>query len=241
MRARLEALEATGHSTANLYVSDRLTSPFPYNILEPARPGQLSNLQWLTAAVEKVKPVVLIVDTWRETFQGDENSSDIAKQAMDGIVSAAGPAAVIILSHSKKDSLFDVGGSDNLFGDNRGSGYVAGRMDTVVKMTDAMMCFQGRSVGRTNLPIVRYDKNNPPPSGLLELAEGAGLGDMGHAMIDQLLIAILTSEPHIGRNKLELRVAAQMKVSQATVKRRLSELKPGPWRGAVDTDTAAAA
>ena len=223
MAGRIKALMDTGHNTERIFVSDRLTTPFPFNILEP------SHQQWLTENIAKVEPVVVFVDTLRESFTGDENSSDLMKQVVNKLYAACGSAALVLISHARKDSLFAEGGSDNLFGDARGSGYVAGRMDTVIKMTGAFMCYQSRSEGRTNIPVVPYVKGEEDPSGLLEIGSGAGLTPEASERMTAALIAIMEAEPQLSRNKIETRVANQFKVGKSTVKKRLDLISSSRW------------
>lgn len=217
LSARLEAMERTGHSTEHIYVSDMVTSHYPFNILNPVHQG------WLKQELAKIQPVLVIVDTFRESFDGDENSSEIQKAVVSKLVEACLPAALIILSHARKDSLF-AKDDDDLMGENRGSGYLAGRMDCVIRMTPRMMSYQGRAVGRKNVPIDPLDTE----SGLLHLG-AVGEDDQHKELVIDAAKAILKKDPTIGKNALAKQLVDMFKISESTAKRRLDDAAPGHW------------
>lgn len=215
---RIQAMEQSGHSTANIHISDMLTSPFPFNALDPA------HVLWLKTAMAAIQPVMVIVDTFREAFSGDENSSDTQKQVIGNLVQACRPAAVIVLSHARKDSMFSQGGSDDLMGDNRGSGYLAGRMDCVIRMTPMTMSYQGRSVGRRNVPIDPVEDS----SGLLKLGP-LGEDDQHLELVRETARRMLAAQPAIGKNALCKQLMAMFQISDSTAARRLDDIAPGHW------------
>lgn len=139
-------LEAGIHMP-NLHLADTGTAPYPFNILHEGR-------HWLKAACEELKPIAVVIDTIREIHRGDENDSAHLQAAVSALVEATAPAALIILSHSRKNKADDL--SDDLMAENRGSNYLPGRADVILRVTsDTRIDYQGRSVDRTQLAVSR--------------------------------------------------------------------------------------
>lgn len=139
-------LEA-GVRCPQLFLADAGNAPYPFNILNEGR-------VWLKRACETLQPCLVVIDTIREVHRGDENDSGHLQAAVSSLVEATSPAALIILSHSRKNKGDDVG--DDLMAENRGSNYLAGRADCILRISsDSRMDFQGRSVDRTQLHVSR--------------------------------------------------------------------------------------
>lgn len=115
----------------NLKLADMLTVPYPFNILNPDTHARLKDY------LNELNPILTILDTFREAHDLDENDSTAMKKAMSAFITAIGPQrASMMLSHSKKDSAFQqAGGADDLMYDNRGSTYIAGKIDTMIKLS----------------------------------------------------------------------------------------------------------
>ena len=127
---RWHRLKEAGFDVSNVMQADMLLTPsYPFNILDPHQHD------WLKKQVELEKPVLVIIDTLREAHGADENNSTDMRNVITGIVSACAPAAVLLVSHARKDSLFSMTAGDDLMSDQRGSSYVSGRMDNVMRMT----------------------------------------------------------------------------------------------------------
>lgn len=149
---RLNQLKWFHYDVSKIFFADMYMTPFPYNILDP------SHLKWLTEEMKVIKPVMVVVDTLREVHSGDENDSTPMKMVIAALVSACKPAAIVLISHSRKESpAAAMAGLDSLMSDARGSSYVAGRMDTVVKFTETSMTYKGRGLGEGRLSIVQND------------------------------------------------------------------------------------
>jgi hypothetical protein len=145
---RMERLAAVGYDDYNIHFADMLTVPYPYNVLDP------QHLAELKLALDRIKPVLVIVDTLRESFSGDENDSNIMRDVITNVVSASRPAAVIFLSHARKDGASArVGAGEDLMDDNRGTSYVPGRMDVIIRMTQHRFTFKGRASGLQTVEI----------------------------------------------------------------------------------------
>lgn len=142
---RIEKLQnVLGYDLTNLHLADMQTVPYPFNILDE-KTYKLLQLQ-----LSEIKPVLTIIDTLRESFSGDENDSNTMRNVITSLVAAArwegGESSIIFISHARKDGVMHtVGGAgDLLMDDARGSSYVSGRMDMVIKVTEKQMAWKGR-------------------------------------------------------------------------------------------------
>lgn len=133
--------------TDNVLMADTETPgiPYPFNILG-------SGYGWLKEAVAAAAPLVVIIDTLREAFVGDENVSDHMQLVVSSFVSACRPSAIIFLSHARKNT---PEGAHNLMDENRGSNYVSGRMDAVMALTEEKAMYQSRVAGLERFDITR--------------------------------------------------------------------------------------
>lgn len=159
----LERAVTLGHNINDIYVADQQIVPYPYNILGDGKP-------WLRKAVDETyyayqddpttsppPPIALIVDTLRDAHGADENDSGIMRNVVTSFVDAIRPKdedenhpmpALIFVSHSKKlqpDVQLD------LMSANRGSNYVAGRMDAVMCVAKDEIRVQSRAIVETVL------------------------------------------------------------------------------------------
>lgn len=161
---RLDLTPATGH---DLYIADMWQVPqFPFDVLDPQQTGY----KWLKDQIASMQPVLTIVDTLREVHGGDENDSTVMRNVIANIVAACRPGAIMLLSHARKDSILTANGDDDMMDQNRGSSYVAGRMDVLIKLTQKRMMFKGRATGQivenivqdkaTGLILIEPDTNN---------------------------------------------------------------------------------
>lgn len=147
---RLLKLQSQGIHFGNLYIADRTDAPYPFDILSTE-----NGLGWFKQAVQEVKPLVVVIDTLRELHLGDENDSRQGQQVVNAILEAADGASVILISHAKKDNpMF----GDSVVNDNRGTSYIAGRMDAIIKVSKKFVMIEGRALEDTKLAIRRDEK-----------------------------------------------------------------------------------
>jgi RecA-family ATPase len=146
---RVERIQkATGPD--KLWIADMWMVPeFPFNILNP----QNTEVQWLKDHLARIKPVMVIIDTLREIHAGDEDSSTTMRNVIANLVGACRPAAIVLVSHSRKDSVMTQTGVDDLMDQQRGSSYISGRMDVIAKVTAKRLTFKGRATGQMTYPI----------------------------------------------------------------------------------------
>ena len=145
---RLEKIVATGdYDITDIGFADRLMAPKGFNILN------IESKIWLREEVAKAQPLLVVLDTLRELHSGDENDSTTMKNVVSAVVEAIPTSAIMFISHSRKE--FQNIGTD-IMDDARGSGYIAGRMDAVIKMTAREMHIKSRG-GEQHIQI-KQDK-----------------------------------------------------------------------------------
>lgn len=112
--------------------------PYPFNIL-----GE--GASWLMEAVKSIPDVeLLVIDTIREIHDQEENSSSEMKRVIAGLRAAARGPAILLLSHSRKSQ--PNGFTGDVTDENRGTGYVAGRMDSILHLTERTLTAKGRAL-----------------------------------------------------------------------------------------------
>lgn len=141
----------------DFYVADIGQTPYPFDALKHAA-------QWLAIEVARIQPVLVVIDTIREAHRGDEDKSDHMQQVISSLMLACSPAAVMLVSHSKKVQLLNgVAPEASLNNDNRGSGYVAGRVDCIIQLRaregdlHGVMAWHGRAIGHGTRKILVQD------------------------------------------------------------------------------------
>lgn len=127
---------------------------FPFDISKE----QPNHMDYLQSMVARIKPVAVIVDTLRKSHSKNENDSTDMSNVISKLVAAVTPAALILVSHSKKPNL--EAGSD-LMTDHRGSGSVTGEMDCIMKVTKKKLYYGGRSIEEGELALDRLETKDP--------------------------------------------------------------------------------
>lgn len=154
---RLDSITQHGYDIDNIHFVDSLLAPYPFNVMEQKVIDQIKDL------VVKTKPVLLIFDTLREIHEYDENDSTAMKKVLTNVVySVRGTnTTVVFISHTRKEqNIFKGGGKpqDDLMNDGRGTSYIPGRMDVMMKLTEKQLLMKGRGLVATTLRI-EQDKN----------------------------------------------------------------------------------
>lgn len=144
--ARIEGIVATKrYDISNIGFADRLMAPRGFNILDDE--AQL----WLMEEVEKAQPILVILDTLRELHGGDENDATTMKNVVTACVEAIPDSAIMFISHSRKQFQ---NMDESITEGARGSGYIAGRMDSIVRMTNRSLLVQSRA-GQDEISITQ--------------------------------------------------------------------------------------
>ena len=147
--SRLANIRITEPGVDRLLCADRETlDTFPFDILRP------DHADLLTVSLREIQPVAVIIDTIRESHSGDENDSTTMRNVVSSLVAVTHPAALIVVAHSRK-SIGDQGA--DLIGDNRGSNYVVGRMDSIIRFSRRTAHYTGRAIEEGSIRIHRED------------------------------------------------------------------------------------
>lgn len=129
---RIESVKKGGYNMERMFFADMSIAPYPFNILVP------QHSTWLEQQIKFSDAKLVIIDTLREAHEEDENDSKMMKKVINMLVKVAhaNDAATILISHSRKDSQHNqMGAASDLMDEGRGSSYVSGRMDTIVRFT----------------------------------------------------------------------------------------------------------
>jgi len=174
--SRLDALAEAGLPVHSLSFADRETLDlYPFDILKTEPVVHRDVLREAILSLPK-PPSVVIIDTLREVHGGDENDSTAMQAVLANLVVATQPAALILISHSRKPNA-DMGPST--INDLRGSNYVVGRMDAICQFQKRSIAFTGRAIEHGVIKTERTE------AGTWELAETE----------EQRIAAIIVEDP----------------------------------------------
>lgn len=211
---RLKDITDAGYSLGDgrIHIADLTIAPYPYNVLLPQHQA------WLRHEVARIKPLIVFIDTLREAHEEDENSSKDMKKVINALVKICHPAAIGLISHSRKDSQFEAAGAESdIMDGGRGSSYVAGRMDTVIKFTGrngkGHMAYKGRSKGAEGRVPITQD----PDTGLVFV-------DADYAKKELAVLTSLREHPDWTDNK-HAEALKGIVGSKSTVQRWLKRLR----------------
>lgn len=156
----IRKLEGKGLDFSNVYIADREMMPFPFNVLEDGGAA-------LAEAVADVQPLVVVIDTIREIHALNENDSQDMKRVMDAILVACWGCAIVVISHAKKAATGPSGQpiANSLINNNRGSGYIPGKMDGILCLERRKVQWQSRAAPEAVFPVRSED-------GMILLEEG---------------------------------------------------------------------
>lgn len=135
----------------NVYFHDRETIPRPldpFNILNPI------HAEWLRAWIDAVKPVAVIIDTWRMVFRGAEKDDDLTTTVLQALRKATEPASLLIVHHNRKPAAgAPVDTSDEAtVAEARGSTNLTGMCDVLWRLSRKKWTVRGRG-GDMTIPI----------------------------------------------------------------------------------------
>lgn len=180
---RLVKLRDNGFDLRNIFTADMNIVPYPFDIKHDSIAKELHG------ALADFKPILMVIDTLRESFSGNENDSDIMRTVISNFVASCRfsdsdhlrRAAIILVSHARKDGVLQQSGviDDDIMEGNRGSNYVPGRMDTIIKMTPqtekhpGTFSYKGRGTRFATLKFEQDgfgNEDDPKSTGLVYLA-----------------------------------------------------------------------
>lgn len=108
--------------------------------------------EWLRSEVDKICPILVVIDTIRRMHKGNENESDTMEAVHDAFIWATRPAALLYIGHKRKPQQGDSGP-----GSMRGSTGFTGAVDALLNMTKNMLYVEARSDAPEEIPIVQLD------------------------------------------------------------------------------------
>lgn len=137
------------YDSDSLLLADRDSIQFyPFDILQPL------HMEYIRELIQRHDPVAVIIDTLRESHSGDEDSSTVSRNVIGNLVHACEAAALIIISHGRKPNP-DM--DKDLLADHRGSSYITGRMDAIMRLTKTKLYYTGRSIEAGDIKLQRAD------------------------------------------------------------------------------------
>lgn len=212
--SRLDRIKFSTVGANRLWIADMYQVPeFPFNILNPAQ----TELAWLKQSIAAINPTLTIIDTLREVHGGDENDSTTMRNVIAHLVEACRPSAILLISHARKDSMLTASGDDDMMDQGRGSSYVAGRMDVVMKLTQKRLMFKGRATGQTIESVIQ-----DPTTGLILIEDEAE--DLQHKLIIDGERLNLGGSP--SQNQLANIVSKRIGCSKSSAIRKIHEYFP---------------
>lgn len=181
---------------------------FPFDISKE----QPSHMDYLQSMVQRIKPVAVIVDTLRKAHSKDENNSTDMSNVVSKLVAAVSPAALILVSHSRKPNM-EMG--NDLMSDHRGSGSVTGEMDCIIKMTKKKLYYGGRSIEEGELVLDRLETKDPSVV-LYKVRDDAGMKHVYDVINDLSLTSLRQKAKALG-TKLGKSEDAAMSLLRRTI------------------------
>lgn len=146
---RVQDLVTAGHPVDSVHMADRETlNTHPFDIKKP------EHFMLLQTALAPLGAGAVIIDTLRESHSGDENDSTDMQRVIAHLEAAVKPAALILISHAKKPSQDQ---SYSLMNDNRGSSYIVGRMDSIVRFSHTSMRCTSRTIEEHSTALIRAE------------------------------------------------------------------------------------
>lgn len=195
---RFTKAQASGLDISGVLVCDMLMTPqYPVNMLDS---GQVEALR---EGLRDLNPVLIVIDTIREAHSGDENDSTVLRNVVTNIISAVrsvtGTPALMFVSHSRKLTDNTKMHGDGIMSGNRGSSYLAGRMDVVIQMLGTenkatAMAYKGRGSGDG-----RIDISQDPNTGLIRI-EGAAAAY--NALLVHRVAEMRLADPNVSVNAM---------------------------------------
>ena len=206
---RIGRITMTPTADRELWIADMWQVPqFPFDILDPQQTG----LKWLKDQMASINPVLTIIDPLREAHGADENDSTAMRNVLANLVAACRPSAIMLLSHARKDTILTANGDDDMMDQNRGSSYIPGRMDVIIKLTQKRMTFKGRATGLRTETVTQDAE-----TGLIQLVP-SGDDDATQRLIHAIMAEAGTT---MSQTALAKELAKRQHISESTATRRI--------------------
>lgn len=170
-------IKSLTYDPKKLLLADRESiQEYPFDVLLPR------HMTYLHTIIHEHSPIAVIVDTLRESHSGDSDSDTSMRNVITNLVGACHPAALVIVSHDRKGSP-DM--EKDIMKDHRGSSYVPGRMDVILRLTKSRLYMAGRELEEGSIKISWTGKRD---EGLwMPVEDPADVVALGKTIADQSL------------------------------------------------------
>lgn len=152
----LRRMQIIPEGLGTLHLLDRESAPYPFNILDPTHAEAFRQL------VRTIDPALVVVDTLREAYRGDEDKSSMMQQVLSTFTLVCRPAALLYVHHGKKLPS-DTDQEHSLMDGGRGSSYIPGAVDTVLSLRArdkrGTLVYQGRAVAETTTKLNQHPES----------------------------------------------------------------------------------
>lgn len=146
---RLRQLKERGHPVDKIHQADLETlNCWPFNVMNPEHSLRIRS------ELQLIKPVAVIVDTFKECHQLNENDATESQKVIAALTEMTKPAALVLLHHSRKPS---ADRPEELISSARGSGYLLGKMDAIIMLRKKSLTYVGRAIEEGTIRIQRED------------------------------------------------------------------------------------
>ena len=145
---RIETLVSKGLNLTRTKHADRDTlNCWPFDALNP------EHIDILKSAVPTDCKLV-VIDTLRAAHLGEENDSKTMANVIAQLVSATQPAALLMVTHSKKPNYEN---GPDILADLRGSSAQVAAVDAILRLTKRSFHYVGRAVEEGSVKVERQD------------------------------------------------------------------------------------
>jgi RecA-family ATPase len=198
-----------GYDITNVFFEDKKTVPMPFNTLGDGG-------AFLKASIESmlVKPVLTIVDTYRDIHGGDENDSGVTRNIITTLRATVGDSGILIVHHSRKllqDQVADI------IQDVRGSSGFTGSMDGFLRLYSpentktGTLTYKSRASDQTSIALARLD------NGFWRTRDGAEI-----MVIQEILKKF--PQPGATQQQQNILIANRLGCTESTARRKRVEL-----------------
>lgn len=155
-KERLTEIQSSGYANlSDITFADKDTLDcWPFDIHNP------EHWQAVRGEVNRIKPIAVVADVIREFHHGNEDKNDVMKEVIGKLETVSRPAALILIAHSRKPNA-EV--KPSIINDIRGSNYIPGAVDTIIKLTAKQrgkvgrLEYVGRAAEHTRIPLQRLE------------------------------------------------------------------------------------
>jgi KaiC/GvpD/RAD55 family RecA-like ATPase len=163
-----DLIKRAGYDFSNVYFTDGQDAPYPFDIMS-------NGYEWMQTELNQLpeRPAMVVWDTFRDIHSGEEDDSTTVRNVLTQIRACVGwDSAILIVSHARKGGgawTQAQGGhfEPDIRDENRGSGAMAGAVDSLVWFREKKLVAIGRALEEVHVGI----KQDPERAYAVELAD----------------------------------------------------------------------